>query len=72
MSKGKPYFIALNYMHDKLIRTKIEEQYPAQFHTIGELRDNCHALLTALQYDSAEKKMNENIDFSASAMVKGD
>ena len=48
----------------------MEDQYPNQCHAIGKyFRYN---LLTVMQYNAVEQKMNEKVNLSASALVIGD
>jgi len=73
-----PYLLIASRYFDNQIKSNIEKQHPAQCHSIGHysllerLKDSPSYLLTMLQYDPEEYKLNENVDLSASAIVSGD
>lgn len=50
----------------------MEEQHPNQCHTIGQYTDDDVYLLTVMRYNAEEQKMNEKVDLTASAFIKGD
>ena len=51
---------------------EIENQYPEKCHTNGMFLNNWTWLLTKLQYNPVEQKLNDNVDPSASSIIKGD
>ena len=51
----------------------ILEKYPDRYHTIGQSKNRYDThLLTVMQYNAVEQKMNEQADPIASVIVEGD
>ena len=71
MINGVPFLLIATDRFDQQIVREIEEKYPNQCHTIGE-RNITPWLLTVMQYNTVEQKMNERVDLSASALFRGD
>ena len=69
MINSVPFLIVAFYGLDDEIKCEIEEKYPNQCHTIGKYTDPY--LLTVMQYNAVEQKMNEQVDLTASALVVG-
>ena len=73
MMNGTPYIIIAAYYFDGQIESAIKNQYPNQCHNIGKnIGYRYDYLLTVMQYDAVEQKLNKQVDLTASALVIGD
>ena len=75
MMNGVPYLLIATVQKGftQQIKCEIEDKYPNQCHTIGQSTDeDYYYLLTVMQYDAVEQKMNEKVNLTASALVIGD
>ena len=74
MLNGVPFLLIATTQSgfDKQIKCEIEEKYPNKCHTLGYTEYDDTFLLTVMQYDAMEQKMNEQVDLIASALVIGD
>ena len=74
MLNGVPFLLIATTQSgfDKQIKCEIEEKYPNKCHTLGYTEYDDTFLLTVMQYDAMEQKMNEQVDLTASALVIGD
>ena len=72
MINGVPFLIVAVDYFDKQIKREIEGKYPNQCHTLGQNRYADPCLLTVMQYDAVEQKMNEQVGLTASALIIGD
>ena len=70
MINGVPFLLIATNEFNQQIKCDLEEKCPDQCHAIGE-GGRTH-LLTVIQYNAVEQKLNEKVDLSASATVKGD
>ena len=70
MINSVPFLIVATPEYNQQIKCEIEEKCPDQCHNIGQ--KNVTHLLTVMQYNIVEQKLNEKIDLKASATVKGD
>ena len=70
---GTPHFIiaAKIYGLDKKIKKDMKKQYPNRCHIIG-MEGHHTYLLTVMQYNAVEQKLNEKVDLSTSNLVIGD